>query len=60
MVERVGRHDSGEVMGRTRTHKTVNFASATARPGNLVQVELLQATSTSLRAREVEEIGGAG
>ncbi len=38
-------------MGRTRGHKPVNFSSA-ARPGDLVTVELLEATSTSFRGRE--------
>jgi tRNA-2-methylthio-N6-dimethylallyladenosine synthase len=52
MVERVSRHAAGEVMGRTRGHKPVNFPS-TAEPGALVRVELLEATSTSFRARQV-------
>jgi tRNA-2-methylthio-N6-dimethylallyladenosine synthase len=41
-----------EVMGRTRGHKPVNFAS-TALPGDLVTVELVAATSTSFRGRQV-------
>jgi tRNA-2-methylthio-N6-dimethylallyladenosine synthase len=52
MVERASKHAGGEVMGRTRGHKPVNFASAAA-PGSLVVVELLEATSTSFRGREV-------
>jgi tRNA-2-methylthio-N6-dimethylallyladenosine synthase len=52
MVERVSRQGGGEVMGRTRGHKPVNFPS-TAAPGELVMVELLEATSTSLRGRQV-------
>jgi tRNA-2-methylthio-N6-dimethylallyladenosine synthase len=52
MVERVSRQEGGQVMGRTRGHKPVNFPSA-ARPGDLVMVELEEATSTSLRGREV-------
>jgi tRNA-2-methylthio-N6-dimethylallyladenosine synthase len=52
MVERVSRHAAGEVMGRTRGHKPVNFPS-TAEPGALVRVELLEATSTSFRGRQV-------
>lgn len=52
MVERVSRHAAGEVMGRTRGHKAVNFP-ATAEPGRLVMVELLEATSTSFRGRQV-------
>jgi tRNA-2-methylthio-N6-dimethylallyladenosine synthase len=53
MVERISRQSEGEVMGRTRGHKPVNFVSA-ALPGQLVWVELLEATSTSFRGREVE------
>jgi tRNA-2-methylthio-N6-dimethylallyladenosine synthase len=53
MVERASRHAPGEVMGRTRGHKPVNFPS-TAAPGDLVRVELLEATSTSFRGRQVE------
>lgn len=52
LVERTSRHAAGEVMGRTRGHKPVNFPS-TALPGDLVWVELLEATSTSLRGREL-------
>jgi tRNA-2-methylthio-N6-dimethylallyladenosine synthase len=50
LVERASRHAAGEVMGRTRGHKPVNFASE-ALPGDLVSVELLEATSTSFRGR---------
>jgi tRNA-2-methylthio-N6-dimethylallyladenosine synthase len=50
MVERSSRANGREVMGRTRTHKPVNFES-TARPGDLVMVELVEATSTSFRGR---------
>jgi tRNA-2-methylthio-N6-dimethylallyladenosine synthase len=52
MVERPSRHATGEVMGRTRGHKPVNFPSS-AVPGDLVQVVLLEATSTSFRGRQV-------
>lgn len=52
MVERASRHSPGEVMGRTRGHKPVNFRSDAA-PGSLVMVELTEATSTSFRGREV-------
>ena len=38
--------EPGEVMGRTRGHKPVNFRLDGA-PGDLVRVELLEATSTS-------------
>ena len=51
MVERASRQSTGEVMGRTRGHKPVNFRSE-ATPGTLVMVELLEATSTSFRGRE--------
>ena len=51
MVERASKHAAGEVMGRTRGHKPVNFPSAAA-PGDLVLVELLEATSTSFRGWE--------
>ncbi len=51
MVERASRHAAGEVMGRTRGHKPVNFPSR-AEPGQLVLVELVGATSTSFRGRE--------
>ncbi len=51
MVERASRQHEGEVMGRTRGHKPVNFATL-AKPGALVRVELLEATSTSFRGRE--------
>lgn len=52
MVERASRQKSGEIMGRTRGHKPVNLRSAAA-PGDLVMVELLEATSTSFRGRQV-------
>jgi tRNA-2-methylthio-N6-dimethylallyladenosine synthase len=52
MVEGASRQKSGEVMGRTRGHKPVNFQSA-AVPGDLVMVELLEATSTSFRGRQI-------
>ena len=53
MVERPSRHAAGEVMGRTRGHKPVNFPSSAA-PGDLVRVTLLDATSTSFRGRQLE------
>lgn len=52
LVERASRHAGREVMGRTRGHKPVNFVSGAA-PGSLVMVQLLEATSTSFRGREV-------
>jgi len=51
MVERPSRQRPGEVMGRTRGHKPVNLPSS-ARPGDMVEVELLEATSTSFRGRQ--------
>lgn len=53
MVERADRRGQGAVMGRTRGHKPVNFPS-TAAPGELVMVELAEATSTSFIGRQVE------
>ncbi len=52
MVERPSKQHPGEVMGRTRGNKPVNFSSP-AQPGDLVMVQLLDATSTSFRGREV-------
>jgi tRNA-2-methylthio-N6-dimethylallyladenosine synthase len=52
MVERASRQDTHEVMGRTRTHKPVNFVSD-ARPGDIVQVEVVSATSSSLRGKQL-------
>lgn len=54
LVERTSRHGGREVMGRTRSHKPVNFESDAA-PGELVTVELVEATSTSFRGRQVVE-----
>ncbi len=53
MVERADRRGQGAVMGRTRGHKPVNFRS-TATVGELVRVELVEATSTSFTGRRVE------
>ena len=52
LVERVSRHGTIDVMGRTRGYKPVNFESGAA-PGELVTVELVEATSTSFRGRQV-------
>jgi tRNA-2-methylthio-N6-dimethylallyladenosine synthase len=57
LVERASRQTGEDVMGRTRGHKPVNFTSS-AKPGDLVLVELVEATSTSFRGREV--VGGRG
>ncbi len=51
LVERPSRQDPKVMMGRTRGHKPVNFAGH-ARSGELVDVEVLEATSTSLRGRQ--------
>ncbi|MCX8032913.1 MAG: tRNA (N6-isopentenyl adenosine(37)-C2)-methylthiotransferase MiaB [Thermoleophilia bacterium] len=59
MVEGPSRQCSREVMGRTRTYKPVNFAS-NSQPGDLVMVELLEATSASFRGRQVEVVGREG
>jgi tRNA-2-methylthio-N6-dimethylallyladenosine synthase len=52
MVERASRQGGKDVMGRTRGHRPVNFVSDAA-PGDLVTVELVEATSTSFRGRRV-------
>ncbi len=59
LVERPSRQSPGEVMGRTRGYKPVNFVSK-APPGALVQVELLDATSTSFKGREIAGAGALG
>jgi tRNA-2-methylthio-N6-dimethylallyladenosine synthase len=51
MVERASRQSVGEVMGRTRGHRPVNFRSHSV-PGDFVMVELLEATSTSFCGRQ--------
>jgi tRNA-2-methylthio-N6-dimethylallyladenosine synthase len=50
LVERQSRQAAHEVMGRTRTYKPVNFVSD-ARPGDIVQVEVVSATSSSLKGK---------
>ncbi len=50
LVERPSRRDPNVMMGKTRAHKTVNF-SGEAGIGDLVHVELLEASSTSLCGR---------
>jgi tRNA-2-methylthio-N6-dimethylallyladenosine synthase len=52
MVERPSRQHPGEVMGRTRGNKPVNFVSS-GQPGDLLMVELTEATSTSFRGHAV-------
>jgi tRNA-2-methylthio-N6-dimethylallyladenosine synthase len=48
LVEGPSRHDPGELRGRTRRNTTVNF-TGTAAPGELVPVEIVASTSTTLR-----------
>src|SRR3712207_618182 len=51
LVEGVSRTDPSKLRGRTRHNKTVNFTGL-ASPGELVQVEIVSATSTTLAAVE--------
>jgi tRNA-2-methylthio-N6-dimethylallyladenosine synthase len=52
MVERPSKQGNGLMMGRTRGHKPVNFPSD-SEAGELLTVELLEATSTSFGGRVV-------
>src|SRR3954453_5331058 len=51
LVEGSSRTDASLLRGRTRRNTTVNFAGS-AEPGELVQVEIQDATSTTLRGIE--------
>ncbi|GIU95039.1 MAG: tRNA-2-methylthio-N(6)-dimethylallyladenosine synthase [Gaiellaceae bacterium] len=51
LVEGVSRTDPGRLRGRTRRNTTVNFVG-TARPGDLVDVVVEAASSTTLSGRE--------
>jgi tRNA-2-methylthio-N6-dimethylallyladenosine synthase len=51
LVEGLSRTDTALLRGRTRRNTTVNFAG-TAAPGELVPVEIQEATSTTLRGVE--------
>jgi tRNA-2-methylthio-N6-dimethylallyladenosine synthase len=51
LVEGPSRTDPAKLRGRTRHNKTVNFTGL-ARPGELVQVEITGATSTTLSGEE--------
>jgi tRNA-2-methylthio-N6-dimethylallyladenosine synthase len=51
LVEGPSRTDPAKLRGRTRHNKTVNF-SGTAQPGELVEVEIESATSTTLAGEE--------
>src|SRR5919204_2197742 len=52
LVEGPSRTDASRLRGRTRHNKTVNF-DGTAAPGELVEVEISGATSTTLAGAEV-------
>jgi tRNA-2-methylthio-N6-dimethylallyladenosine synthase len=52
LVEGPSRNDASRLRGRSRHNKTVNF-DGTAAPGELVEVEIAEATSTTLGGREV-------
>jgi tRNA-2-methylthio-N6-dimethylallyladenosine synthase len=51
LVEGPSRTDPSRLRGRTRHNKTVNF-SGLAQPGELVQVRITDATSTTLAGEE--------
>jgi tRNA-2-methylthio-N6-dimethylallyladenosine synthase len=51
LVEGPSRTDPAKLRGRTRHNKTVNF-DGLGRPGDLVDVEITDATSTTLAGRE--------
>jgi tRNA-2-methylthio-N6-dimethylallyladenosine synthase len=51
LVEGPSRTDASRLRGRTRHNKTVNF-EGTASPGELVEVEITGATSTTLQGQE--------
>ena len=51
LVEGASRTDASLLRGRTRRNTTVNFAGS-ARPGDLVDVRIESATSTTLKGTE--------
>jgi tRNA-2-methylthio-N6-dimethylallyladenosine synthase len=51
LVEGPSRTDQSILRGRTRRNTTVNFAG-TAQPGELVPVQIVGATSTTLRGKQ--------
>jgi tRNA-2-methylthio-N6-dimethylallyladenosine synthase len=55
LVEGPSRHDPAVLRGRTRRNTTVNFAGA-ATPGDLVEVAIEGATSTTLRGSRVTSL----
>jgi tRNA-2-methylthio-N6-dimethylallyladenosine synthase len=52
LVEGPSRTDPSKLRGRTRHNKTVNFAGL-ARPGEMAQVDITGATSTTLAGEEL-------
>ena len=52
LVEGPSRTDPSRLRGRTRHNKTVNFAGVAA-PGELTDVEIASATSTTLAGEEL-------
>ena len=52
LVEGPSRTDPALLRGRTRRNTTVNFAGCAA-PGDLAAVEILSATSTTLKGEQV-------
>jgi len=55
LVEGASRTDSSLLRGRTRRNTTVNFAGSAA-PGELVEVEIKAATSTTLRGSQLAAV----
>lgn len=55
LVEGPSRTDSSLLRGRTRRNTTVNFAG-TAAPGELVEVQIDEATSTTLKGAQVAAV----
>jgi tRNA-2-methylthio-N6-dimethylallyladenosine synthase len=58
LVEGPSRTDGDKLRGRTRHNKTVNF-HGTARPGEMAEVEIESATSTTLAGVERSLVGAA-
>jgi tRNA-2-methylthio-N6-dimethylallyladenosine synthase len=55
LVEGPSRTDPTVLRGRTRRNTTVNFAGASA-PGSLVDVRIEDATSTTLKGRQLAAV----
>jgi tRNA-2-methylthio-N6-dimethylallyladenosine synthase len=58
LVEGPSRNDPTLLRGRTRRNTTVNFGGS-ARPGELVDVRIVAATSTTLRGRAMRSAPAA-